>query len=746
METIILQGDSKVNSKYSLFHPMKIFSTILTLLVLQTSLIAQQSITIDVRSSDKTFEGIGALSAGASSRLLMDYPEKARNEILDWLFKPGYGAAFHHLKVEIGGDVNSTDGTEPSFAHTREEFDHPKKEYFSRGYESWLMVEAKKRNPAIYLDILQWGAPGWIGNGEFFSQDNADYIIRFIGKNKEYFGLDIDYCGVWNERAWSLELPRNNEWIKLLANEIRAHQLKTKIVASDEVMLLNVGYEMVKDTELMAAVDILGTHYQDAKPKNFDTRLVRQIGKPVWSSEDGPWRGDWAGAVSLARKFNRNYLNFGMTKTIIWSLITSYYDVLPLPGSGIMKANTPWSGYYEVQPALWAVAHFTHFIQPGWKYLDAACGFSSDSTCSFTSLVSPDGKDLSIIMETAASKSNFNLKISVGEEFSKREFYLWKSDSVRQFVSIKKINPTKGSINFSFPKGCIYTLTTVINPAVLAVPPILVAKPFPLPYSDDFESYKVEATPRFTQDQSGVFEVKRENGNNILRQVIPGKGIEWHFRFNPDPVTIIGDTLMTDYSVSIDAKLCQSDEYAAVYGRVTRVIQNNIEPPQSYWFRVKGDGTWQLGKTGAVLKQSSLNIANSWPLLQLSFNDHTRNVVRFNYSEISKMDIKTKNLFPELESIVARETNPEFVSLVVYRDGNYYICREDILKSGQAKFDLTKWNNLELRMKGNNLTAFLNSQLMATTIDNSYSCGLAGFGCGWEEVGFDNLLIGEEEK
>ena len=48
------------------------------------------------------FDGIGALSAGASSRLLWDYPEPQRAQILDYLFKPSFGAALHILKVEIG--------------------------------------------------------------------------------------------------------------------------------------------------------------------------------------------------------------------------------------------------------------------------------------------------------------------------------------------------------------------------------------------------------------------------------------------------------------------------------------------------------------------------------------------------------------------------------------------------------------------------------------------------------------------
>ena len=159
-------------------------------------------IELDGRAPGRVFEGFGALSAGASSRLLIDYPEPQRGEILDLLFKPNFGASLHHLKAEIGGDINSTDGTEPSHARTREEFENPKPEYFQRGYEWRLMREAKRRNPGIVLDVLQWGAPDWIGDREyprpdepnalgwperrplnmkkFYTQDNADFIVSFI--------------------------------------------------------------------------------------------------------------------------------------------------------------------------------------------------------------------------------------------------------------------------------------------------------------------------------------------------------------------------------------------------------------------------------------------------------------------------------------------------------------------------------------------------------------------------------------
>src|SRR3569832_800776 len=116
----------------------------------------QTVVVLDGTSKGRIFDGLGAASAGASSRLLIDYPEPQRTQILDYLFKPAYGAALQHLKVEIGADVNSTDGSEPS--HMRNPSDHDS----SRGYEWWLMVEAHKRNPNILLEILPWGAPRWV--------------------------------------------------------------------------------------------------------------------------------------------------------------------------------------------------------------------------------------------------------------------------------------------------------------------------------------------------------------------------------------------------------------------------------------------------------------------------------------------------------------------------------------------------------------------------------------------------------
>src|SRR5215469_11793336 len=97
----------------------------------------QATVVLDGASEGRIFDGLGAASAGASSRLLIDYPEPQRSQILDYLFKPGYGASLQHLKVEIGGGVNSTDGTEPTHQLAPNDLN------FTRGYEWWLMQQAR---------------------------------------------------------------------------------------------------------------------------------------------------------------------------------------------------------------------------------------------------------------------------------------------------------------------------------------------------------------------------------------------------------------------------------------------------------------------------------------------------------------------------------------------------------------------------------------------------------------------------
>jgi galactosylceramidase len=169
--------------------------------------LAGQVIDLHGDAGGKRFDGIGAVSGGgATSVLLKDYPAKQRSQILDLLFKPKFGASMSALLVEVPGDGNSTQGSEPSHSRSRDDVN------FSRGYEWWLMREAKKRNPDLTLDACAWSCPGWVDNGNFWSQDMCDYYVKWIQGLKSVYGLNLDSIGCRNEKGVNEDFAKEFIW------------------------------------------------------------------------------------------------------------------------------------------------------------------------------------------------------------------------------------------------------------------------------------------------------------------------------------------------------------------------------------------------------------------------------------------------------------------------------------------------------------------------------------------------------
>jgi hypothetical protein len=591
--------------------------------------VAQQvSIELNGNGSGRTFDGLGAVSAGASSRLLIDYPEPQRSQILDYLFKPGYGAALQHLKVEIGADVNSTDGSEPSFMRT------PSDKRSSRGYEWWLMVEARKRNPGIILEVLPWGAPGWVGNDTLYTPKMAKYVADFIDTAQRDYGLKISYAGVWNEKVF--DIP----YVRELARQLKAHHLATRVVCCDEYSGEGAGQwaisdEILKDPLLAADVAVIGVHYPLIDGKVTTTDAARKTGKPLWSTEDQPNGGggpfvsrDWPiGGRILAHLYNQNYIEGALTSTEIWSPITSYYDNLAAPNSGLMYANTPWSGHYDVQGTIWATAHTTQFAEPGWQYLDSATGLLPEKG-SYVSLRSPDRKNWSVVLETIHAIHPQSASFQVVGGLAQSEVYIWVTNDSHVFERVATLHPVNGVFSYTFDPDSLYSLTTTTGQGKgTAEPPP--AGAFPLPYQESFEETELGHTPRYLSDQDGAFEVHPCNGRpgKCLEQMISTKPVPWGPL--PDPFTMAGDSIWTDYRVATDVRYLSSSPVTLI-GRIDSadVFQDDkARWPSGYVFSVKPDGSWQLlssefKKPAVVLGSGSVNLDRSiWHHLELRFQD-----------------------------------------------------------------------------------------------------------------------------
>src|SRR6185437_7351945 len=212
---------------------------------------------------------------------------------------------------------------------------------------------------------------------------------------------------------------------------------------------------------------VVGVHYSLVNGKYTTPDSARSLGKPLWSSEDQPNSGggpilprEWpVGGRILARLFNLNYLDGGFTKTEIWSPITSYYDNLAAPNSGLMYANTPWSGYYDVQGAIWATAHTTQFAQPGWQYLDSSSGFLPAGG-SYVALKAPSSEDWSVVLETIDAKTPQTVSFKIAGGLSGGTVHVWQTSSAKTFEHVADLKPEQDVIKFSFEPDSLYSLTT----------------------------------------------------------------------------------------------------------------------------------------------------------------------------------------------------------------------------------------------------------------------------------------------
>jgi O-glycosyl hydrolase len=654
-----------------------------------TPVFADTPVSIDARDSGRIFDGIGALSAGASSRLLIDYPTKQRNEILDYLFKPNFGAALQINKVEIGGDTNSTDGSEPSHMHT------PDDQNYTRGYEWWLMRESKKRNPAIKLYALEWGTPSWINPKEnnVWTENNINYILDWLDHAKSDYGLTIDYIGGWNERG------NDKNWYRSFHSALQNHGYSNLKVVGDDSFNWNVGREAHDDSAFAGSFDIIGQHYPGYAPdiaQNPDWQASLATGKPLWGSEIGSERYD-TGAGDLAKMYNRGYIAAKMTAFINWSTVWSVYPTLTWPGAGLMLADEPWSGHYIPARSIWATAHTTQFAKPGWQYLDHACGYFGGAVSvtqgassptgapadgSFVTLRSPNGRDYSVVAETVDASGPQSQTFIVTGGLSTGPLHVWRTDLRSSrfddwFVRQRDIKPINGQFTVTCSPGCVYSFTTTTGQAKGVTSPPK-SGPFPIPYHDTFQGYALDKTPRFFSDQQGTFEIapsRGRDGKKCLRQVVTARPVEW--ADDGDPSTLIGDPRWEDYEVSTDV-LLEQPGYADLVGRMMGITgSNNSNVINGYHLRLTDQGRWSLiikhHDDEKVLAEGNITARDGeagWHSLSLRFDDD-KITARIDGAAVAKDIVDDTYPHGQAGYEVSRWINAEFMNFVVTPvDGN----------------------------------------------------------------------------
>lgn len=641
-----------------------VFLIVIAALGVQVNAQTQQiSIHLNGDQVAQTFDGIG--SVFSYEKLFYDYPEQQRNEILDYLFKPKYGAALQILKVEIGYDGNNTTTSWPS--HQRELNEKPN---FNRGFVWWLMKEAKKRNPEIKIAALHWGYPAYANTDEL----KADFIYKFVEGAKKEHHITIDYIG-GNQNETRLNIPVTI----ILRNKLDENGFKNvKIVAADEGSrvenYMSLKYIKLKP-EYAKAVDIIGMHYKKRPVSSFDTADYN-LGKTFWSSEDrtGPYDAFQSGYDWIDQMF-KLFVELKFSAATTWLATSSSYDNMPHSKTGMIKSKEPWSGHYEIGANLWAFAHVTQFTSSGWKILNTKSNslfkVGDIEIGKYIGFKDSQSNNFTLLMNTAQNdfpKEGLDIQIDI-ESLKSEPLNVWRSCFINEkewFIKQPQISLKDGKYFIHLDKNCVYTISTLDGGKGDAVSPP--AKNLKLPYSQNFENEGLIKMPPYFVDANGAFEISNGTHGNtgkVLRQVINTTPELWHHRPLSQPITEMGDIAWKDYSIEADFLMEEPGEFwmsGRFDGDTAVSIDYNLE---GYWFKIDEKGDWEL---------------------------------------IKKMPKQRNSSAEDLGKFIT-------------------------LKAGKLEgFTINKWMNVKLSLKGTKIILELNHRQVAEVLDDTYKNGNIAFG------------------
>jgi hypothetical protein len=660
-------------------------------------------ITVNGGGGARVFNGAGAiLGGGGNARYLAEYPAAQQAQILDYLFRPGYGASLQLLKLEIGGDGNSSDGAEPSVEHIAGNIN------CGAGYELAIAQKAVALNPRLKLYALQWGAPGWVGqSGSLFTRADIRYLLDWLGCARQH-GLTISYLGGWNER----DNGTHAGWFHALrvALDARGYQ-RVRLIAGDGIVNPQWAYAASPDVAILGAHDNCGypTGVAGAQTKCTSTVAARQSGKPLWGSELGAMdAGAKTGctvpcAPAMDRAFTREYIDARVTGTLEWPAIDSMpAAVLPYENRGLVTADQPWSGSYHVNAMTWAIAHISQFAWPpsatnpgGWKYVNSASGYLQGhrGDGSYVTLVRSTRDQWSTIIETTAGVTRAqraSFTVTGGHGLAGKAVHVWSSNfnfshaaggPAQWFVHQADITPVNGKFTLSIKPGFVYSLTTTTGQGkgTAAGPP---AADLPLPYANNLSAGSGEPTLLAAQD--GSFELSRcqspAGSTTCTEQTTTNHPVLWSASAGRHPYAIIGSDWGSQV-VSVDVMVPQSGS-AGLIGRYHAVSASH-GTYDGYVFDVSTDGTFtlRLNRGGAAA-----------------------------YSMSGQRQLRP-----------ARPTR---------------------LARGKAPFAPRIWHRLSLSLSGTAIAASIDGSQVASLTDSALAHGMPGIEVGgWYPAYFSNLTV-----
>jgi hypothetical protein len=529
------------------------------------------SITLDNTALGPVFDGIGVGASEGSSRLLFDYPSNIRDNLIDNMFSPTKGSGVHILKVEIGGDGQSTMGSEPSHQHYLGETP------VARGTQLWLAAQAKAKNPELLLYACPWSWPGFLrvnptDTTPFGDPSNVNvvyYIISWLQLANTVYGLTFDFIGIWSD-VWDPALSPG--YVKALRSSLDSNGFAALKIVCADIDNWDCAAAVNNDPALANAISILGN-------EGLPTLDAITTGKPLWNSwlhlDDSA--ANFEAVPRIIDAINNAFVLGNQTGIIPFAAYSGSYQTLPEWGSGAIRVDSPWSGNFYNGPLWYALAHTAQFAFPNWYHLKNGSGFGSgllENGGSYISRVSAiAGPGLlwsTVVSKTSQSAKAELITFTLANDMIVDTVYLWQSqfgfsgNNITLF-SKSTVNVVSNQFSIFFDQGTVTTITN--SPSLGNIPahePYNVPTTFPTYIEDDFSSGSVNLPGRYWSDINGAFEIVDDDfagrGLKQTAQMVPIT------RRNTDriPHTVMGDPSWRDIDFLAQVFLSTSTESAGL--------------------------------------------------------------------------------------------------------------------------------------------------------------------------------------
>jgi O-glycosyl hydrolase len=367
--------------------------------------------TIDPSIQYQTVDGWGT-SLAWWAKLVGEWKTDAKNEIMDLTFDPVKGLGLNMVRYNIGGAKSPADKNLRPGADVESYLlpDGKTYDWTKDGGQRWVLNEAKKRiakdefkaeafsnSPPYFMTISNQSSGNVDGKSNLKPaeyQNFSDYLTTVVKHFNDEWGITFNTINPMNE-------PSTNYWKKggnqegcdfdspeeknnifgQMSQSLAKKGLSTKLSGFDET---GIDYSsktiQSASNETLSAISQFNAHDYGDGSRTKLRDIAASLGKPLYMDEictsggAGHDANDMDNGLKIADYMFKDLRDMKTTGWDIWQVVDDE-EMNKSNNSNWGLISAYWSGSnvekYFITKQYYAMAHFSKFIRPGYKIIDA---------------------------------------------------------------------------------------------------------------------------------------------------------------------------------------------------------------------------------------------------------------------------------------------------------------------------------------------------------------------------------------